>query len=113
MYCHNCGTKTDGNFCPNCGTAIKTDCSQNDGILNNASYEVYSEKSDRDWLVTLLFCIFLGFLGIHRFYAGKIGTGVLYLLTGGLFGIGIIVDLIVIACGNFRDIDGRIIRSFL
>ncbi len=110
MYCHNCGTKTDGNFCPNCGTAIKTDYSQNDGNLNDISYEAYNEKSNRDWLITLLFCIFLGFLGIHRFYAGKIGTGVLYLLTGGLFGIGIIVDLIIIACGSFHDIDGRIIR---
>jgi len=67
--------------------------------------------SEKSWLVTLLFCIFLGYLGIHRFYAGKIGTGILWLLTGGIFGIGYIVDLILIATFNFRDGDGhKIIR---
>lgn len=63
MYCHNCGTKTDGNFCPNCGTAIKTDYSQNDGNLNDISYEAYNEKSNRDWLITLLFAYSSAFWG--------------------------------------------------
>ena len=40
-----------------------------------------------NWLTLLLLCIFVGGAGIHRFYAGKIGTGILYLFTGGLFGI--------------------------
>ena len=40
-------------------------------------------KSEKDWLVTLLLCIFVGGIGIHRFYAGKIGTGILQLLTAG------------------------------
>jgi hypothetical protein len=47
------------------------------------------------WLAFAL-CFFFGYLGAHRFYEGKIGTGILYLLTFGLFGIGWLVDLIII-----------------
>lgn len=62
--------------------------------------------SSNSWVVTLLFVIFLGALGIHRFYVGKIGTGILFLLTGGILGIGWIVDLITIVVGGFRDKSG-------
>lgn len=60
--------------------------------------------------VAAVLCFFLGWLGIHRFYAGKIGTGILWLLTCGLCGIGIIVDFIVILCGNFKDGNGDYIK---
>lgn len=59
--------------------------------------------SAKSKIAALLLCIFLGELGIHRFYAGKVGTGIIYLLTGGLCGIGWLVDVITIACGSFRD----------
>ena len=57
--------------------------------------------------VALLLCVFLGIPGVHRFYVGKIGTGVLYLFTGGLFLIGWIVDIIRIGTGEFLDANGH------
>ncbi len=59
-----------------------------------------------NWLITLLLCIFVGALGIHRFFVGKIGTGLLYLFTFGLFGIGWIYDLIMIVIGKFTTKSG-------
>lgn len=59
--------------------------------------------SRKSRLATLLLAIFLGVIGVHRFYVGKVGTGILWLFTGGFFGIGYIVDIILIACGSFRD----------
>ena len=62
--------------------------------------EVPSPKSR---LIALLLCWFLGVFGAHRFYLGRIGSGVLYLCTQGLWGIGLLVDVIVIAIGDFKD----------
>lgn len=59
--------------------------------------------SKKSKMVTLLLCIFLGGLGAHRFYVGKVGTGILYLFTGGLCGLGWIIDIILIAMGSFKD----------
>ena len=57
-----------------------------------------------------LLCFFLGGLGVHRYYVGKIGTGILYTLTAGVFGIGYLVDFIKIICGKFTDKDGNYIQ---
>lgn len=66
-------------------------------------------KSEKNWLTTLLLCIFLGGIGVHRFYAGKIGTGILMLITCGGCGIWTLVDLIMIITGKFTDKDGNVI----
>ena len=66
--------------------------------------------SDRSWLVDMLLCLFLGYLGVHRFNEGKIISGILYLLTGGLCGIGALVDFIIILCGGAHDSLGRSIK---
>lgn len=66
--------------------------------------------SPRSHLSTLLLCVagfFTVLCGLHRFYAGKPWTGLLWLFTGGLLGIGQIIDLIFIICGKFEDGDGR------
>ena len=68
--------------------------------------------STKSRLVAVLLCFFLGGLGIHRFYVGKIGTGVLWLLTGGLFGIGAIVDFILLLCGKGKDKSGAVISNW-
>ncbi len=68
-------------------------------------------KSEKDWLVTLLLCIFLGGIGAHRFYAGKIGTGILQLITVGGCGIWTLIDLIMIITGKFEDKDGNVIQQ--
>ena len=62
--------------------------------------------------MALILLLFFGIIGIHRFYVGKIGTGILYLFTAGLFGIGWFVDLILILTGAFRDRNGLPLTSW-
>ena len=68
-----------------------------------------SEPSDKDFVTTLLICIFLGGLGVHRFFVDKIGTGVLMLVTLGGLGIWWIIDIILIVTSSFEDSEGRVI----
>ena len=74
-----------------------------------SSTEGSNVSPDNKWLVTLLLCFFVGFLGVHRFYVGKTGTGILHLLTLGAFGIWTLIDLIIIVLGKFTDKDGNLV----
>ena len=66
------------------------------------------ETSDKSWTVTLILAILLP---VHRFYVGKIGTGILYWLTAGGFGIWYIIDIVMIILDKFTDKEGRKLKK--
>lgn len=70
-----------------------------------------TQTSDKSKKKALLLCIFGGLFGLHYFYVGKIGRGILYLLTCGLFMFGWIVDIFKIALGKFTDNIGVPLRG--
>ena len=74
---------------------------------SNSNAYVYYERSTHNRWIALLLCLFLGLLGIHRFYVGKVWTGLLQMLTGGGFVVWTVVDFILILFGFFRDSEGR------
>jgi TM2 domain-containing membrane protein YozV len=66
--------------------------------------------SEKGFVPTVLLCFFLGVLGIHRFYVGKVGTGILQLVTLGGLGIWTMIDFNLIIVGKFTDRNGRPIK---
>ena len=100
-YCPNCGSpvQPESTFCPKCGKPLQTQAL-------NSDYQAAKEKEDR-WLITLVLCIALGGLGVHRFYTGNTTTGILMLLTLGGCGVWTLIDLIMIACNSYVDGNGE------
>jgi TM2 domain-containing membrane protein YozV len=96
QYCPACSriVSTQARACPGCGAPIR-----GFGQIVNAS--------DKCRLAALLLCFFLGTFGVHRFYVGKIGTGLIQLFTLGLLGVWTLIDLILIIVGAFSDKQGR------
>ena len=70
-----------------------------------------STRSEKSFVATLILCLLLGGLGVHRFYVGKIGTGIVMLLTLGGLGIWTLIDIIVIAVQKFKDSQGLLIKA--
>lgn len=105
-FCKHCGGKipADAVLCTLCGRQVEEFSQQsapqpqivinneNNNVNNNA---MFGARAKNKWVAFCL-CFFLGFFGAHKFYEGKTSTGILYLCTVGLFGIGWIVDLIAI-----------------
>lgn len=99
MFCKNCGKEVNDNavMCIHCGCAVSAP---------KANVSDDSTASPKSKMTALLLCFFLGYLGVHRFYVGKTGIGILMFLTVGCCGILTLIDFINIAMGNFTDSDG-------
>ena len=65
-----------------------------------------AQAAPKDWVTTLLLCILLGYLGVHRFYTGHIVIGIIQLLTAGGCGIWWLIDFIMILTDSYRDSNG-------
>jgi ribosomal protein L40E len=120
MYCRTCGKETaeTAEICVSCGSKplAGTKYCQNCGAETTPNAEVCIKcgvrlltkaKGGKDWLTALLLSIFLGGIGVDRFYLGYIGLGILKLLTAGGLGIWYLIDVILIATNKLRDSEGK------
>lgn len=114
-FCKYCGEKIpeDSVVCTKCGRQVEDGSKVGGGItINNAATSSASassssqsvqntqnarEKKEINKVTSLILCIFFGYFGTHKFYEGKVGLGILYLFTLGIFCIGWIVDIIIIS----------------
>lgn len=112
-FCSNCGQLIDvrAELCPRCGVRQAYVPPTN---MPPYSYNARVEDptlSEKDWLTTLLLCIFLGYLGIHRFYTGNTLYGVLQLITLGGCGIWTIIDFIFLLTGSYKDGENKFVKN--
>ena len=116
MNCNVHPEREAAGVCVSCGKFICQECTTEikGKMYCKACVKNMVDKPEsaggKDWLVALLLSIFLGYLGIHRFYVGKIGTGILQLVTFGGCGIWSLIDIILIATGKFDDANGNILQ---
>ena len=105
MFCPNCGKEVSDQAvsCPSCGHPLKQ---------ARPGYMEGKQVSSKSRLAAILMCFFVGVIGVHRFYVGKIGTGIAMILTCGGLGIWVLVDLIMIAAGSFTDIEGKYVLDW-
>lgn len=117
MYCKNCGKEIDNKaaICIHCGISTKDDESRiqqpvihviNNNSNTNQNFNANNYYAHKSKWTAFFLCLFLGLFGIHRFYVGKVGTGLIWLISGGLFGFGWFIDLILILFGSFMDKNG-------
>ncbi len=101
VFCRGCGKEIHETApsCPHCGAPQQ---------VAGAST---GPRSEKDYIIAILLCFFLGTFGVHRFYVGKVGTGLLMLVTLGGFGIWTLIDFIFIVLGSFTDSEGRKIKN--
>jgi len=106
--CPNCGAPMQSNTCSYCHYTEQANYHNVSGtVFVNNLYARFNgvSVSTKSKMTTLLLCIFFGIWGAHQFYVGKIGKGLVYLFTCGLFGIGWFIDIIIISCGSFKDVN--------
>ena len=108
-FCKHCGAKIAESavICVHCGCQVEETkkAEQPNIVINNTNANANTNTNinaamlgirEKNKWVALILCFFIGFLGAHKFYEGKIGMGVLYLFTAGLFGFGVLIDFIVL-----------------
>lgn len=115
MYCSKCGKETsaEAEFCAHCGAPTKAAPDKAVQVQTQLTQRHEGpDVSEKLILPAFLLCWFLGTLGIHRFYVGKTGTGILYLFTLGLLGIGALIDFVMIIVGSFTDSEGKKLKNW-
>lgn len=100
--------KFDEVYCASCGKAIKAQAELCPFCWVRQSAGNVSEKS---WGTCLMLFIFLGWIAAHRFYAGKVVTAILYIMTLNGIGIWWLIDLILILSKNFKDNENKLIKK--
>ena len=68
--------------------------------------------STRKILPAVILCVLFGYFGTHRFYVGKVGTGMLQMLTLGGLGFWMLYDAIMLVLGKFTDSENAVLSDW-